>query len=49
MQHLEVSYAVRPMYGSLGAKRLIFSSLEAKDRLCDSHWRIEEGPEIPEF
>ena len=31
MQHLEVSGAVRPIYGSLGVKRLIYPSSGARD------------------
>ena len=37
MQRLEVSGAVRPIYGSLGVKRLIFILLESKledKRVC---------------
>ena len=36
MQRLEVSGAVRPIYGSLGVKRLIVSSNRAW--LCDSYF-----------
>ena len=37
MQRLEVSGAVRPIYGSLGVKRLIYSSSGACDCVVNYH------------
>jgi len=34
MQRLEVSGAVRPIYGSLGVKRLIYSYMHCKLIFC---------------
>jgi len=38
MQHLEVSGAVRPLYGSLGVKGLMFKDIELCEKFKSVAW-----------